>query len=143
MSPLVPQRVYSKCLWNLILDLASSSSSKKPADKRPLVDSKDSKDSKFSKKFNWKDWMVHVPKGQDKFWYPAQTLPPPQNFTPGLIPLLKTHLNKSHAGGNTRRAVLCHDRAVLVTREIWDASWGCGFVSSFLVIECHPDPLVL
>ncbi|KAJ7871475.1 peptidase family C78-domain-containing protein [Mycena olivaceomarginata] len=103
----------------------------RPARNRPTRDRwstpKTPRTPSSRRSFNWKDWMVHVPKGQDKFWYPAQTLPPPQNFTPGLIPLLKTHLNKSHAGGNTRRAVLCHDRAVLVTREIWDASWGCGY----------------
>jgi hypothetical protein len=62
----------------------------------------------------------------------------PLTVAPGLIPLLKTHLNKSHAGGNIRRAVLCYDRTVLVTREVWDAGWGCGF-ASFLVHECHPD----
>ncbi|KAJ7702364.1 peptidase family C78-domain-containing protein [Mycena rosella] len=73
----------------------------------------------------WKDWRNH--KGQDQFWHPAQSAKPPSNFTPGLIPLLKTHLKKSHAAGNTRRATLCYDRAVLVNRETWDAGWGCGY----------------
>ncbi|KAJ7168151.1 peptidase family C78-domain-containing protein [Mycena crocata] len=78
------------------------------------------------KSSRWNDWGYH--KGQDKFWYPAQSSElAPHNFTPGLIPLLKTHLNKSHAAGNTRRATLCYDRAVLVNREVWDASWGCGY----------------
>ncbi|KAJ6500449.1 peptidase family C78-domain-containing protein [Mycena sanguinolenta] len=86
---------------------------------------KSDKSDSPSKNFNWKDWVG--PKDKDKFWYPARTSPPPQNFTPGLIPLLKTHLNKSHTGGHTRRAVLCYDRAVLITREAWDASWGCGY----------------
>ncbi|KAJ7771761.1 peptidase family C78-domain-containing protein [Mycena metata] len=97
--------------------IASTSSSKQP----PTND----RDESRSPGKSWKDWLV--PKGQDKFWYPSQTLPPPNNFTPGLIPLLKTHLNKSHSAGNTRRAVLCYDRSVLVTREVWDASWGCGY----------------
>ncbi|KAJ7273239.1 peptidase family C78-domain-containing protein [Mycena rebaudengoi] len=66
-------------------------------------------------------------KVQDLFWYPAQTSKPPPNYTPGLIPLIRQHLNRSHAKGNTRRAVLCYDRAVLVTREGWDTSWGCGY----------------
>lgn len=55
-----------------------------------------------------------------------------ERIAAGLIPFLKTHLNKSHAAGNTCRAVLCYDRAVLVTREVWDAGWGCGFASPFV-----------
>ncbi|KAJ6618321.1 peptidase family C78-domain-containing protein [Mycena sp. CBHHK59/15] len=81
--------------------------------------------------FSWKQWGHQ--KGQDQFWYPAQSSQPPPNFTPGLIPLLKTHLNKSHAKGHTRRATLCYDRAVLVTRELWDAGWGCGY-RNFLIL---------
>ncbi|KAF7338646.1 hypothetical protein MVEN_02091000 [Mycena venus] len=99
--------------------IASSSSSQKPLDKKPAAD------STSPKKFNWKNWIV--PKGQDKYWYPAQSSQPPHNYTPGLIPLLKTHLNNSHSKGHTRRAVLCYERAVLVTREVWDAGWGCGY----------------
>ncbi|KAJ7929281.1 peptidase family C78-domain-containing protein [Mycena leptocephala] len=102
--------------------IASSSSNKKPNGSEKPANS----DSKSSpKKFNWKDWIV--PKGQDTFWYPTQNSQPPSNHIPGLIPLLKTHLNKSYAGGNIRRAVLCYDRTVLVTREVWDAGWGCGY----------------
>ncbi|KAJ7445762.1 peptidase family C78-domain-containing protein [Mycena galericulata] len=83
--------------------------------------------------FSFKDWGrskfkgVWQEKDGDKFWYPAHSSNPPPNFTPGLIPLLRTHLNKSHSAGNTRRAVLCYDRAVLVNREVWDAGWGCGY----------------
>ncbi|KAJ7197208.1 peptidase family C78-domain-containing protein [Mycena pura] len=66
-------------------------------------------------------------KNNDRFWYPAQNSEPPPNFTPGLIPLLKTHLRISHTQGYTRRAVLCYERAVLVTRKAWDAGWGCGY----------------
>ncbi|KAJ7093184.1 peptidase family C78-domain-containing protein [Mycena epipterygia] len=93
--------------------LAKASSSKAPPE------------PESSSKFSWKDWGHH--KGQDRFWYPAQTSKPPPNFTPGLIPLLKTHLNKSHLAGNSRRAVLCYNQAVLVNREVWDAGWGCGY----------------
>ncbi|KAJ6547116.1 peptidase family C78-domain-containing protein [Mycena capillaripes] len=100
---------------------ASGSSGKKPADSKSPGKKPDSKSPNKS----WKDWVL--PKGQDKFWYPAESSEPPHNFTPGFIPLLKTHLNKSHATGHTRRAVLCYDRAVLVTREVWDAGWGCGY----------------
>ncbi|KAF8184941.1 peptidase family C78-domain-containing protein [Mycena galopus ATCC 62051] len=98
--------------------VAGSFNGVKPVDKKPT-------NSESSKKFSWPGWGA--PKDQDHFWYPAQTSQPPKNFTPGLISLLKTHLNKSHTGGYTRRAVLCYDRVVLVTREIWDAGWGCGY----------------
>ncbi|KAF7359376.1 hypothetical protein MSAN_01280200 [Mycena sanguinolenta] len=101
---------------------APGPSNVKKTDKKSV---KSEKSDSPSKNFNWKDWVG--PKEKDKFWYPAQTSPPPQNFTPGLISVLKSHLNKSHAGGHTRRAMLCYDRAVLVTREAWDASWGCGY----------------
>ncbi|KAF7295300.1 hypothetical protein MIND_01069300 [Mycena indigotica] len=68
------------------------------------------------------------PNSRDRFWHSAQ-LPssPPKNFVPGLIPFLKTQLSKSHSTGSTRRAVLCHERAVLVLRQSWDANWGCGY----------------
>ncbi|KAJ6488636.1 peptidase family C78-domain-containing protein [Mycena vitilis] len=86
---------------------------------------KKSDSSKSPSKFNWKDWGLQ--KDQDKFWYPAESSQPPPNYVPGLIPLLRTSLNSSHGTGSTRRAVLCYDRAVLVTRELWDAGWGCGY----------------
>lgn len=103
-------------------DEPQASSSSKPLDepKAPASES-----APTSSKWKWKDWQAH--KGQDQWWHPAQSVKPPRNFTPGLIPLLKTHLNKSHAAGNTRRATLCYDRAVLINREVWDAGWGCGY----------------
>ncbi|KAJ7074213.1 DUF1671-domain-containing protein [Mycena amicta] len=73
-------------------------------------------------------FKLFSPRKEDLFWYSAQApSPPPKNFVPGLIPLLKTHLSKSHSSGWTRRAVLCYDRTVLVVRQIWDANWGCGY----------------
>ncbi|KAJ7756846.1 peptidase family C78-domain-containing protein [Mycena maculata] len=103
-----------------------ASSSKKP--------SQSASDSPSRAGFSFKDWGGSIKfkgvwndKEKDKFWYPAQSANPPPNFTPGLILLLKKHLSKSHSAGNTRRAVLCYDRAVLVNRELWDAGWGCGY----------------
>ncbi|KAJ7470328.1 peptidase family C78-domain-containing protein [Mycena latifolia] len=105
-----------------------ASSSKKPLDSKP---------TSSSSKCNWKDWRHH--KGQDQFWHPSRSAKPPSNFTPGLIPLLKTHLNRSHAAGNTRRATLCYDRAVLVNREVWDAGWGCGYRNFMMVCSSLMD----
>ncbi|KAJ8093298.1 hypothetical protein PM082_020784 [Marasmius tenuissimus] len=65
------------------------------------------------------------PKG-DIFWHPAMESPPPENFTPGLITLLKKALLKSHANGATTRAVLCYERTTLINAEPWDIGWGCG-----------------
>ncbi|KAG7452823.1 DUF1671-domain-containing protein [Guyanagaster necrorhizus] len=63
----------------------------------------------------------------DSFWYQSLQTPPPSNFTPGMILLLKYALLNSHSRGKTRRAVLCYDRAVYVSRQSWDAGWGCGY----------------
>ncbi|KAK7023904.1 peptidase family C78-domain-containing protein [Favolaschia claudopus] len=130
---------YEKHLTDAPIASSSTSSRKNPVDKNSATD------SKSSKKFNWKPDWLSVPKGQDEFWYPAQDLPPPHNYTPGLIPLLKTHLNKSHLKGNTRRAVLCYERAVLVTREVWDAGWGCGYRNFLMacttLMDQHIQPM--
>jgi len=80
----------------------------------------------------------------DVFWYPAQATSPPSNYTPGkhtqllsrrcnvhivagIIPLLKKHLWTCHAQGITLRAALCYKGSVHISRELWDASWGCGY----------------
>ncbi|KAJ3908714.1 peptidase family C78-domain-containing protein [Lentinula edodes] len=70
---------------------------------------------------------ANVEKSQDVFWYPAMHTPPPKNFIPGLIPVLKKALLQSHAKGTTIRAVLCYEGAVYISRQMWDASWGCGY----------------
>ncbi|EIN07686.1 DUF1671-domain-containing protein [Punctularia strigosozonata HHB-11173 SS5] len=69
----------------------------------------------------------HDPTKENVFWYPAHSRSPPPNFTPGLIPVLKRALLKSHAQGKTQRAVLCYERAVHVATENWDMGWGCGY----------------
>lgn len=61
------------------------------------------------------------------FWYHSLDSDPPQNFTPGLIPVLKQALQRSHAKGQTVRAALCYERAVHVSIEPWDSRWGCGY----------------
>ncbi|KAF7322523.1 hypothetical protein HMN09_00030800 [Mycena chlorophos] len=94
----------------------SSSSSKNTSSSSPAK-------SKFSDMFSPRKYEK-----DDLFWHAAQSPSlVPRNYAPGLIPLLKTHLGKSHSNGYTRRAVLCYDRAVLVNRMTWDAYWGCGY----------------
>ncbi|KAJ8519890.1 hypothetical protein ONZ45_g3209 [Pleurotus djamor] len=48
---------------------------------------------------------------EEPFWYSALSSPPPRNYTPGMIPLLATALVK----------------AVYISRETWDVTWGCGY----------------
>ncbi|KAI0312346.1 peptidase family C78-domain-containing protein [Amylostereum chailletii] len=64
---------------------------------------------------------------KDAFWYASLDLPPPPNYTPGLIPLIKKALITSFERNQTRRAVLCYDRTVHIHHELWDSGWGCGY----------------
>ncbi|KAG1819526.1 peptidase family C78-domain-containing protein [Suillus subaureus] len=66
-------------------------------------------------------------KPADEFWYPTLSRPPPDNYCPGLIPLLKCALKKSHTKGSTRRAVLCYESATHICVEAFDRRWGCGY----------------
>ncbi|CAK5279477.1 unnamed protein product [Mycena citricolor] len=93
---------------------------------RTTLSNSTGKDKDGSQQSRWNKMMKRSTE-KDLFWYPSQDSDPPRNFTPGLVPLLRLHLLKSHASGHTRRAVLCYDRAVLVTRQVWDAGWGCGY----------------
>ena len=49
------------------------------------------------------------PAKENVFWYAFQQTPPPKNYTPGLIPVLKRIFTRLHARGLTARAVLCAD----------------------------------
>ncbi|KAI1796022.1 peptidase family C78-domain-containing protein [Ganoderma leucocontextum] len=64
---------------------------------------------------------------QNVFWHSSMTSEPPSNFAPGLIRVLKKALGRSNDKGNTQRAWLCMDHAVLVEGEHWDRRWGCGY----------------
>ncbi|KAI0797845.1 peptidase family C78-domain-containing protein [Abortiporus biennis] len=64
---------------------------------------------------------------KDGLWHPAKGPSPPDNCTPGFIPLLKKSLIRSHARGWTQKAYLCHESAVLMKVESWDRGWGCGY----------------
>ncbi|KAI0340493.1 DUF1671-domain-containing protein [Trametopsis cervina] len=68
-------------------------------------------------------------RAKDVFWRSSQTTAPPPNFTPGLIPLLKKSLTKSHSKGATQKAYLCSAAAVHIATESWDRSWGCGYLN--------------
>ncbi|KAF9072965.1 peptidase family C78-domain-containing protein [Rhodocollybia butyracea] len=86
------------------------------------------KSSSWTSKGKWRiPTAANLENDQDVFWYPAIQTLPPSNFTPGLVPVLKKALLKSHAKGTTTRAVLCYDRALYISRQIWDAGWGCGY----------------
>lgn len=57
-------------------------------------------------------------------YYPAPIhLPQPSS---GVIPLLKRALRRSIDRGKTQRAVVCDHRAIHVSNEMFDRTWGCG-----------------
>ena len=91
-----------------------------------------------------KNWKPKCFQENDTFWRSSQLEPPPTNYTPGLIPLLRNALLKSHSRGDTRRAILCFAQTVHICREPWDAGWGCGFVvcpiRAHLPLTCHQIP---
>ncbi|KAJ3819532.1 peptidase family C78-domain-containing protein [Lentinula raphanica] len=97
------------------------------ADSSTKTATSSTKSNSWFNKGKFKMMPISKEKEQDVFWYPAMQTPPPINFVPGFIPVLKKALLESHAKGKTTRAVLCYDRAVYVSRQIWDASWGCGY----------------
>ena len=45
----------------------------------------------------------------------------------GLIPVLRRALIKLYARNKTQKAVLCYEKTVHIRRQLWDASWGCGY----------------
>ncbi|TFY70523.1 hypothetical protein EVG20_g2472 [Dentipellis fragilis] len=63
----------------------------------------------------------------DIFWYPSEEVDPPDNFSPGLIPLMKRALTIAHDKGDSQRAVLCYPRTVHIHQQSWDGGWGCGY----------------
>ncbi|KAF8558484.1 hypothetical protein OG21DRAFT_1481466 [Imleria badia] len=67
---------------------------------------------------------------EDIFWYPTQAEAPPDNYTPGVLSILKEALKQSHKKGATQRAVLCYERTPHILREQFDLGWGCGHVDS-------------
>ncbi|KAI0831149.1 peptidase family C78-domain-containing protein, partial [Trametes gibbosa] len=88
--------------------------------------------SKPPSKFNLKppsfSFAKSVPvEKQNVFWHPSLASQPPQNFTPGLIPVLKKALSKSHVKGSTQKAWLASEYAVHANGEPWDRMWGCGY----------------
>ncbi|KAF9262200.1 hypothetical protein L218DRAFT_929875 [Marasmius fiardii PR-910] len=80
------------------------------------------------RKPKWKPpFSSNAEKESDVFWYPAMEVPPPENFTPGIITLLRKALLTSHAQGTTVRAVLCYERTTYINNQMWDKGWGCGY----------------
>ncbi|KAG6874304.1 hypothetical protein C0995_001529 [Termitomyces sp. Mi166 len=86
-----------------------------------------SKDYKFHDKGKQKKTENTQSSNKGVFWHSGLSVPPPQNYTQGLIPLLKKALWNSHAQGTTLRAVLCSERAIHVSSTFFDTGWGCGY----------------
>ncbi|KAI6151007.1 peptidase family C78-domain-containing protein [Pisolithus tinctorius] len=63
---------------------------------------------------------------EEEFWYPTLSEPPPVNYTPGLLSILKEALKKSNHKGFTDRAVLCYERTPYIA-VAFDRGWGCGY----------------
>ncbi|KAK1230278.1 hypothetical protein PQX77_006636 [Marasmius sp. AFHP31] len=69
--------------------------------------------------------LQHLERQQDVFWFPGMgDEPPPVNFTPGMVTLLRKALTDVLANGGIKRAVLCSEDTVYVNRMIWDLNWG-------------------
>ncbi|KAJ8502299.1 hypothetical protein ONZ51_g45 [Trametes cubensis] len=79
---------------------------------------------------------------QNIFWHASQESSPPRNFSPGLIPVLKKALTRSHEKGMTQKAWLAFDRAVHVQGEAWDRSWGCGYRNYLMACAALMDQQV-
>lgn len=65
-------------------------------------------------------------RSEEQFWYPTLSEPPPANYTPGVLSILKEGLKKSNLKGYTDRAVLCYERTPHIA-PTFDRSWGCGY----------------
>lgn len=82
---------------------------------------------------------------EEVFWHSGRSDPPPNNFTPGLIPVLKKALMKAHSKNQIEKAYLCSDVAVHVGTESWDRGWGCGYrnflMSSSALMGQQSQPL--
>ncbi|KAI0781089.1 peptidase family C78-domain-containing protein [Trametes elegans] len=76
---------------------------------------------------------------QNVFWHSLQTSEPPANFSPGLIPVLKKALLRSHAKGGTQKAWLAFEHAVHIHKESWDRIWGCGYRNYLMVCAALMD----
>ncbi|KAI0374736.1 DUF1671-domain-containing protein [Pilatotrama ljubarskyi] len=80
------------------------------------------------KKRSLSSWpKLPAPEKRNIFWHSSRTSEPPANFSPGLIPVLKKALTKSHERGVTERAWLAFEHAVHIKSEGWDRTWGCGY----------------
>lgn len=72
--------------------------------------------------------LLPIGKNGGKFWTVSRSgvEKPPANITPGLIPIIKRALEKSHAKGTTRRAALCQKGISHIATEFFDITYGCG-----------------
>jgi hypothetical protein len=72
--------------------------------------------------------FLPIGKNAGKFWTVsrANIEKPPSNITPGLIPIIRRALEKSHAKGTTQRAALCQNGISHIATEFFDTTYGCG-----------------
>ncbi|KAJ3572815.1 hypothetical protein NP233_g2834 [Leucocoprinus birnbaumii] len=92
---------------------------------------------------SWKKLVNKIE--NDVFWYPSIGGSPPRNYTPGLVPIIKRSLNLLCENKKITRAVLCHEKIVHISKELWDAPWGCGYRNFMMLctglVEQQHQPL--
>ncbi|ORY26720.1 peptidase family C78-domain-containing protein [Naematelia encephala] len=87
----------------------------------------------------WAKWRERKVDSGDKWWDPVSdsTKPNdiPSNFSPGIIPVLRDLLLRSHSHRITREAVICSDTVHI--KGIWkfDLGWGCGYRNALMAIS--------
>jgi hypothetical protein len=69
-----------------------------------------------------------IAKDAGRFWTASHAIhaKPPSNYTPNLIPIIRKALTRSHAKGTTQRAAVCQAGLCHISRELFDATYGCG-----------------
>jgi hypothetical protein len=69
-----------------------------------------------------------IAKDAGRFWTTSHAIhaKPPSNYTPNLIPIIRKALTRSHAKGTTQRAAVCQAGLCHISRELFDATYGCG-----------------
>ncbi|KZP01348.1 DUF1671-domain-containing protein [Calocera viscosa TUFC12733] len=75
-----------------------------------------------------------IPPKENIFWSPSYSDQSfPKCFTPGIVPLLKRALLKSHHSGWTVKAALCQEGVCHIRTEWFDRFWGCGYRNFMMV----------
>ncbi|KZT56354.1 DUF1671-domain-containing protein [Calocera cornea HHB12733] len=68
------------------------------------------------------------------FWSPSfHNNSFPKCYTPGIVPLVRRALLKSHHAGWTTKAALCQEGVCHIRTEWFDRFWGCGYRNFMMV----------